>query len=238
MQYSADQLVLLAKRENNSIRPYLFVNPLQGKHIPANPKNTIEMCQALAVKINAAYPEDLLYVIGFAETATGIAACITSFLKNAVYYQNTTRESGGDECIAFSEIHSHATDQLLRSTGIERSLRTINRIIFIDDEVTTGNTICNLITTIKEKYNTEGIRYTIASVLNSMSEERYSELEQSGIDCIFLDRIPYEYKKNSILNVCFDPEISLLLRMTSLLGAAQLLSVPLIQGTLYPFRTT
>ena len=77
MQYSADQLVLLAKRENNSIRPYLFVNPLQGKHIPANPKNTIEMCQALAVKINAAYPEDLLYVIGFAETATGIAACIT-----------------------------------------------------------------------------------------------------------------------------------------------------------------
>ena len=150
MQYSVDQLVRLAKRENNSMRSYLFVNPLQGKHIPADPQDTIGMCQAIAEKINTSYPNDRLYVIGFAETATGIAACTTSFLKNAVYYQNTTRESCGEACIVFSEIHSHATDQLLRSTGIEISIKMVNRIIFIDDEVTTGNTICNLMKMIKE----------------------------------------------------------------------------------------
>ena len=206
VQYSADQLVRLAKRENNRIRPYLFVNPLQGKHIPADPQDTVEMCRAIAEKINASYPDELLYVIGFAETATGIAACVTSFLKNAVLYQNTTRESGKEACIAFSEIHSHATGQLLRSAGMERGLQTINRIIFIDDEVTTGNTICNLIAMIKETYKPNGIRYTIASVLNSMSEERYRELQQGGIDCIFLNRIPFEYKKDSIQDVRFNPE--------------------------------
>ena len=118
MQYTVDQLVRLARRENNSIRPYLFVNPLQGKHIPTNPRDAADMCQAIAEKINAAYPDDLLYVIGFAETATGIAACTASFLKNAVYYQNTTREYAGEACISFSEVHSHATDQLLRSAGL------------------------------------------------------------------------------------------------------------------------
>ena len=206
MQYTVDQLVRLARRENNSIRPYLFVNPLQGKHIPTNPRDAADMCQAIAEKINAAYPDDLLYVTGFAETATGIAACTASFLKNAVYYQNTTREYAGEACISFSEVHSHATDQLLRSAGLEKCLKGINRIIFMDDEITTGNTVCNLIALLREKYRTDGIRFTIASVLNSMSEQRYRELQEAGIDCLFLDRIPYEYKKDSIMDIPFDPE--------------------------------
>ena len=205
MQYNSDRLVLLAKRENNSIRPYLFVNPMQGKHIPTDPEVAIGMCHALAEKINAAYPDDQLYVIGFAETATGIAACVTSFLNNAVYYQNTTRESKGEDSILFSEVHSHAVNQLLRTNGIEQALKCVNRIIFIDDEVTTGNTICNLISMIKSRFQVDNIHFSIASVLNSMSEERLFELRQQEVDCIFLDRIPYEYKKDSIIDIRFDP---------------------------------
>ena len=44
LQYSAERLILLAKRENNNIRPYLYVNPLQGKHIPAEPAGIAGMC--------------------------------------------------------------------------------------------------------------------------------------------------------------------------------------------------
>ena len=215
MSYSADQLVLLAKRENNNIRPYLFVNPLQGKHIPTNPEDVIGMCHALADKVNVAYPDDLLYVVGFAETATGIASCITSFLRNAVYYQNTTREFNGEDCIHFSEVHSHATDQLLRLTGLERALKKSDRILLIDDEVTTGNTICNLINKIKQRFHLPDLRFSIVSVLNSMTENRLSELQQLGIDCIFLDRIPFEYKKNSILNVNIDPRKHVIARCDS-----------------------
>ena len=207
MEYSVDQLVLLAKRENNSKRPYLFVNPLQGKHIPTDPEDVIGMCHSLSEIVNASYPEDLLYVIGFAETATGIAACVTSFLNNAVYYENTTREESNGDCILFSEVHSHATSQLLRADGIDKAIGNINRILFIDDEVTTGNTICNLINMIMDRYSLERLKFSIVSVLNSMSEERFAELNQQGIDCLFLNRIPFEYKKNSILDVQFDPDL-------------------------------
>ena len=87
-----DDLVRLAKRDNNSIRPYLYVNPKQGKHIPSDPRETLRICEALANKVNTAYPNDRLYVIGFAETATGVASAISYYLKNIKYYQNTTRE--------------------------------------------------------------------------------------------------------------------------------------------------
>ena len=220
MQYSADRLVLPAKRENNSIRPYLFVNPLQGKHIPTDPADAVGMCSALAEAVNAAYPDDPLYVIGFAETATGIAACAASFLHHAVYYQNTTRESNGGDCILFSEVHSHATNQLLRADGIGEALKNVRRILFIDDEVTTGNTICHLIRLIKSRFHAEGLRFSIVSVLNSMPEERLRELHQQGIDCVFLHRIPYEYGKDSILDVGFDPERHLTARGGSEPGRA------------------
>ena len=205
MQYNKETMVLLARRENNSMRPYLFVNPLQGKHIPTSPEDAIGMCQALAEKINDAYPDELLYVIGFAETATGIAACVTGFLNNAVYYQNTTREANGKDCIVFSEVHSHAKDQLLRTDGVGEAVKKAGRILFIDDEVTTGNTILNLAGMIRERFRAEGLRFTIVSLLNSMSGERFAELERMGIECLYLERIPHGYRTDSILDVPFDP---------------------------------
>ena len=206
MQWSVDRLVRLAKRESNSIRPYLFVNPLQGKHIPTSPDDAIGMCQQMAALINSAYPEDRLYVIGFAETATGIAASVSSFLNNIVYYQNTTRERDGSDHLFFSEAHSHATDQLLRTTGMKTALQSVDRLVFIDDEVTTGNTICNLIRIIQTGFHAHHLKYTILSALNSMSESRFSELQAQGIDCLFLCRIPYEYEKDSIMGIHFDAQ--------------------------------
>ena len=207
MQFSVDDLVRLAKRENNSKRPYLYVNPVQGKHIPTDPRDTLGMCKALADIINNAYKDDRLYVIGFAETATGIAAGICSFMDNAVYYQNTTREyREGEQYLYFTESHSHATDQMLCSFGIEECIGNIDRIVFIDDEVTTGSTICKLIDIIKKRYRSDNVKYSIASVLNSMTSERIKELKENGIECIFLSGIPHEYKKDSIMNISFDKE--------------------------------
>lgn len=61
MQYSIDDLVRLAKRDNNNIRPYLYVNPIQGKHIPTDPEDTMMMCRTLANMVKAAYPSDKLF---------------------------------------------------------------------------------------------------------------------------------------------------------------------------------
>ncbi len=208
MQYSVEDLVRLAKRDNNTVRPYLYVNPRQGKHIPSDPRETIEMCKALADRVSVAYPNDNLYVIGFAETATGIASVLSKYLDNAIFYQNTTREySDTGKYLYFTETHSHAVDQMLRSAGIAKCLKKVDRILFIDDEVTTGNTICKLVEKIKENYDAENLRFGIVSILNSMTDVRIGELKRSGIECIYLTSIPFEYKKNSIWGVSVKEEL-------------------------------
>ncbi len=207
MQYSVDDLVRLAKRDNNNIRPYLYVNPIQGKHIPTNPEDTMMMCRTLANMVKEAYPSDRLFVIGFAETATGIAASVCHYLDNVIFYQNTTREhTENEEYLYFTESHSHATDQMLRTNGIGDCLEKVDRVVFIDDEVTTGNTICKLADILKEKYGTKEIKFSIVSILNSMTNLRVNQLEDEGIECLFISDLPFEYKKDSIMNVSYEED--------------------------------
>ena len=207
MQYSIDDLVRLAKRDNNNIRPYLYGNPIQGKHIPTDPQDTMMMCRTLANIVKAAYPSDRLFVIGFAETATGIAAGACHYLDNVVYYQNTTREQAdNEEYLYFTESHSHATDQMLRTNSIDHCFENVDRIIFIDDEVTTGNTICKLVDRIEDKCGISKIKYSIASILNSMTNFRVNQLEDKGIECLFISDLPFEYKKNSIMDISYEKD--------------------------------
>lgn len=207
MQYSIDDLVRLAKRDNNNIRPYLYVNPIQGKHIPTDPEDTMMMCRTLANMVKAAYPSDRLFVIGFAETATGIAAGVCHYLDNVVYYQNTTREQAdNEEYLYFTESHSHATDQMLRTNSIDHCFENVDRIIFIDDEVTTGNTICKLVDRLENKCGISKIKYSIASILNSMTNFRVNQLEDKGIECLFISDLPFEYKKNSIMDISYEKD--------------------------------
>ena len=207
MQYSIDDLVRLAKRDNNNIRPYLYVNPIQGKHIPTDPEDTMMMCRTLANMVKAAYPSDRLFVIGFAETATGIAAGVCHYLDNVVYYQNTTREQADNvEYLYFTESHSHATDQMLRTNSIDHCFENVDRIIFIDDEVTTGNTICKLVDRLEDKCGISKIKYSIASILNSMTNFRVNQLEDKGIECLFISDLPFEYKKNSIMDISYEKD--------------------------------
>lgn len=207
MQYSIDDLVRLAKRDNNNIRPYLYVNPIQGKHIPTDPEDTMMMCRTLANMVKAAYPSDRLFVIGFAETATGIAAGVCHYLDNVVYYQNTTREQAdNEEYLYLTESHSHATDQMLRTNSIDHCFENVDRIIFIDDEVTTGNTICKLVDRLEDKCGISKIKYSIASILNSMTNFRVNQLEDKGIECLFISDLPFEYKKNSIMDISYEKD--------------------------------
>lgn len=202
VQYTIDDLVRLARRENNNKRPYLYVNPLQGKHIPADPGHVMSMCSSIADRVNELYPNDKLFVIGFAETATGIAAGICESLNNVIFYQNTTREfQVGVDYLYFTESHSHATDQLLRTTYLRNGLDEIDRIIFIDDEITTGNTIIKLISQLEKVYGKNKLKYSIVSIINSMEEERIKYLAKQGIDCCFLLAIPHEFQADSILNI-------------------------------------
>ena len=196
---SLDSLVKVAKRENNTKRSYLYVNPLQGKHVPVSPTASYEVFGLLADKIKELYYNERIMVIGFAETATAIGTAIAYKNDNVKCYLSTTREEvPGAEYLYFTESHSHATEQRLVINDFDKYLDNIDRIIFAEDEVTTGNTIEKLINCLKERFPKVAIKFSIASIVNSMTDYRLEEVKNKAIDCIFVRRIPFQYRISDV----------------------------------------
>jgi hypoxanthine-guanine phosphoribosyltransferase len=126
------------------------------------------------------YQWEKLVLVGFAETATAIGAALAT--KMDCFYIQTTREVIPQvEYLYFSEAHSHATEQKLIKDDIDRVITCIDRIIFIEDEVTTGNTIKNIIQIIENEYGKHKVKFSIASILNGMEEDIEQEFLEKQI---------------------------------------------------------
>lgn len=108
-------------------------------------------------------------IIGFGETATGISQATSSYL-NGSYFIHTTREELLDEnkVFSFEEEHSHATSHNCYIEDI-KILDNIERVILIDDELTTGKTFLNLIKSIKSKTNINN--FTVITLLDFRNKE-------------------------------------------------------------------
>ena len=189
MNFKLNQLIEIGKRSNNAKRNFLFISKLLGKHIEVRP----DMCKAAGhLLASLKYPElrsekiidyvkgenvDIKYelnktvtqaskilVIGFAETATGLGMAVASKIKDCIY-QTTTREPITDvkNLLSFEEEHSHATTHKFYSL-LDYDLNDFDEIILVDDEITTGNSMLNLIT---ELINICSVRkYSILSILD------------------------------------------------------------------------
>lgn len=182
--YKENDLLQIAKRENNNKRNYLVINKLQGKHIPVKPSQALGMFKELAMLLKKAYPYEKILFIAFAETATAIGAAIASYF-DAFYIQTTREDIPGADYLFFSEEHSHATEQRLVKNGLDSIIPEVNRIIFIEDELTTGNTILNIIKILKKEYTCID-KYSVASLVNGMSEEHLQIYKNKGIALHYL----------------------------------------------------
>ena len=184
MNYQQKDLVRIAKRENNTKRSYLVVDPLQGKHVPVEPSKALNLFKSLAEKFQGKYEGERLLLIGFAETATAIGA--QAAITLGTKYIQTTREVIPDaRYLFFSEAHSHATEQKLVKDDIDRVINDIDRIVFIEDEVTTGNTIMNIIKIITKEYQKK-TKFAVASLLNGMTEEYLKIYQDEKIELHYL----------------------------------------------------
>lgn len=191
--YDANDLIRYAKRENNTKRAYLLVDPLQGKHIPVSPARSFKLFSDLAEKLYSAYPKERLLIIGFAETATAIGSAVACLSPTPTWYIQTTREDlAGADYLYFSEAHSHATEQKLVANSLETMIAQTDRIIFAEDEVTTGNTIRNIICLIQEKYRDFSPKFGIVSILNGMPEDTLNQFHKEDIPCIYILRLSAE----------------------------------------------
>ena len=189
-QYSAGDLLRIAKRYNNTKRTYLLVDPLQAKHMPVSPLKALDMMNALGAKIKSRYGQGGL-VIGFAETATAIGAAV-AVLCGCVYIHTTREREEGEPFLDFSEEHSFATEQKLLKRDLARYIKNADKLIFVDDEFTTGKTLINITDKLFEEFPVAAKKTIIAaSVINRISAENEARLAEKGIESISLLKLPF-----------------------------------------------
>lgn len=118
---------------------------------------------------------DRTVFIGMAETATGLGHAVFHHFDEAAYL-HTTREEivGATPAFVFEEEHSHATShKVYAPSGMLEDAETI---VLIDDEISTGNTLLNLIAALDAQF--PGKKYISLSILDWRSESQKQKLEE------------------------------------------------------------
>lgn len=115
-------------------------------------------------------------VLGFAETATGLGMSVANAIENS-YYVTTTREPiiSTKSCFDFEETHSHATSHQCFLEDI-RKLNS-ETIVLVDDEITTGNTMLNLIDSLENNLPSKKRKYIIVSILDWRNYSQRNKFE-------------------------------------------------------------
>ena len=160
--FKADDLFDMSLRINPK-RDFLFVSKVLGKYIAKNPKYITEVSKALALNLK----DEPTIFIGFAETATGLGHNVFSNFSNSEYI-HTTRENRYCSSLEFKEEHSHATDHRIFLKD-ENFFKNNKNICLVDDELTTGNTMLNLIRQLHLHHPRR--KYTVLTILDWRSRE-------------------------------------------------------------------
>lgn len=192
--------ITVEHRNNNAKRDFLFVNKVQCKHIPNSPEDMIAMCGEIASVVRETLNDDgynesdSILVIGFAETATAIGEFVAEhldlYMTSRIYITQTTRENviGAKEILNFEEEHSHATThKLLKKEGNNFNLNMFNYILFVEDEITTGNTILNFVNAMREQFDgMKNTKFGVASICNWQNSKDTIKFRVNNIDIFYL----------------------------------------------------
>lgn len=186
--YTEEDVLRLAKRIQNAKRQYLLVNPLQGKHLAVRPSRALAMMHSLGRKLHEACPH-VRIVIGFAETATALGFAVAEEQGDDCFSVHTTREclTEGGNWIDFLEEHSHAMEQRLYIDALKEKLAESPAIAFVDDELSTGRTLLNIVARLKEELPEIAHKELYAvSLINRLSREERDALAEQGLTCVSL----------------------------------------------------
>ena len=191
--YTKETTLRVAKRYRNAKRAYLLVNPLQAKHMPVSPTEALTMMRTLGEGLRQEFPGARL-VLGFAETATALGAAVASRLGPDCAFLTTTREAGeGPGWVRFLEEHSHAAEQKLWGGDLDALLQETDTVLFVDDEISTGKTLRNMVAQLTRRWPALGEKTLVAaSLLNWVTPEQEEALADAGITCRCLVRLPQE----------------------------------------------
>jgi adenine/guanine phosphoribosyltransferase-like PRPP-binding protein len=198
-------LASVAERDN-PLRRTLFVSLVLGKHVPvhpdlatlagvalgllyANDPRTSAAVDALMsqdpalagrlLRDVAACPANTppVTVIGFAETATGLAHAAAGALNATLCTQTTRMEiMGQSPILCFQERHSHAPSHTLY-TSLERIVHARD-VLLVDDEVTTAQTALNLIRELR--FLIPAKKYVLATLIEHLGVDGRTRFAAEG----------------------------------------------------------
>jgi len=189
--FALDELCGFAAR-NNRKRGFLFLSKVLGKHWPARPSQMRRIHRHLAAQLAPAIGPRAF--IAMAETATGLgqgvfeAALEQDPHTPGLFVHSTRYRVEGRRFLEFLEPHCHAPDQTLYLPLRPEHLDTFaqaRELILIDDEISTGTTLCNLV----EAYRSfnpaiERVQFVcITDFSGADSAERFSERLGLPVSC-------------------------------------------------------
>ncbi len=202
-----DELIGFANRRNEN-RGFLFVSKILGKHIPVTPSEMRKVYDSLSTELSS---DSKAFVVGLAETATGLGAGVASALENKqVYFQHTTRTllPGVESWFDVSESHSHAVSHIIYKPNetVMSELSQVENLILVDDEITTGNTLKQLAKGYLEVLpNIKKIN--IVSILSWLDVTKFDEFKRDVLSfCEDKGLAAPELVQNFLFNGSFDFE--------------------------------
>jgi orotate phosphoribosyltransferase len=145
---------LVALRDNPR-RRHLLVSGVLGKHIPARPHTILAAAGELADAVGrelekgGVEPQDAV-VIGLAETATALACSVADGIDARLVGHSTRYAPEGHPVdFHFVEPHSHAIGHSILVGVVPPG--PVRSFVIVDDEVTSGTTVLNLIQVLAAK---------------------------------------------------------------------------------------
>lgn len=147
--YPLEKLLTFGARQNPK-RRYLFISKVLGKYVPCLPSDMRETYQTIAKVVKQRLSlHSMTWVLGVAETATGLGAGVAQELKRSglkrVIYSHTTRcDLDRDLNFSITEAHSHAPSHLIYRLDSTLTEQHIESVVIVDDEISTGKTLNQL----------------------------------------------------------------------------------------------
>ncbi|MDR2351778.1 MAG: phosphoribosyltransferase domain-containing protein, partial [Deltaproteobacteria bacterium] len=196
--YPIDELLGFASRYN-ALRGFLFVSKVLGKHYPVAPRLMTRTYRDLAHKINSVSSiQGPVVFLALAETAIGLGKGIFYEYLNynphvlALFIHTTRYSLYGTVAFKIIEPHCHAPEHLVyepESPLGQEIFANAKTLILIDDEISTGNTLLNLVKAYASKFQklTQVIVVTLTDLMDMENSLR------------FLNTCPVDVKRVSLM---------------------------------------
>ncbi|RYG70688.1 hypothetical protein EON80_07210 [bacterium] len=204
------------ERDGNPLRRFGHVSPFIGKLAPVCSSSLDQIGQLTRIALPD-LPEPTL-VIGMTESSLLLAFFMARWQQKPVDLRFTTRklrETNGTK-IAFREPHSHGPQHFL---SLEPG-RKYAQIVIIEDELTTGATLRNLILALSDVSN----RVFVATLRDlrpqDLRGQLQGEMREAGIELEVLSLESLQWDDNGIIEIPVAPHFNPFGRTETALKAA------------------